>query len=196
MPQLIYGLLLFLYAAQGDISMLGLHIHDKAKAIESISLTKEGEDLSGPTPMVKYVTDNGNHLAVTLQKGKIVYLENDWLHAASGKKPLLSNFTFGETSLREIRAALGTNGFVHKKAMASKTKTTLVMFNCFEVEAAKDVIFVTVTAVSLDADLDETNVADNLLLEAVVLADRHYLDQIWGAEKSYDTNYHKISLPG
>ena len=49
-----------------------------------------------------------------------------------------------------------------------------------------------VTKISLNADVTEENVSEKLKLDALILADKSYLDRAWGKEKVFDENYKKI----
>jgi hypothetical protein len=171
-----------------DISMLGIKIGDSRKSLENIKLkidAKEGE-------MIKFKTDNGNDFSITCQKGKVVYMENDWIQDNKGTQPLFSDFIFGQTSLREIRKKFETNGFTYKQRGTFTTDKYLITFNCFEFDSPNNEIFVTITKVSLTANVTEDNVADNLKLDAIIIANKSYLDKEWGKEKVYDKNYRKI----
>ncbi len=177
-----------------NVAMQGIQIHDSDAKLEAIKLEVVDSDLTIKTPMIKYRTANGNDFAVTIKKGKVVYMENDWQHEGTGSQPLVSDLVFGQTSLREIRAKFGFNGYVHKHHSYMKTKGELIMFNCFELSIPKDVVFVTITALPLDAEVTEETVANHLKLTALVLSDKKYLDEIWGSEKAYDATNPKVSL--
>ncbi|HRF42382.1 MAG TPA: hypothetical protein PK198_26510, partial [Saprospiraceae bacterium] len=97
-------------AQPAGISMLGLKIGDSPKTVEQIKLKVDAREKN----MIKFKTSDGNDFSVTVQKGKIVYMENDWLQNPKATQPLYSDFRFGHTTLREIRARFGTNGFVHQ----------------------------------------------------------------------------------
>lgn len=172
------------------INMAGLGIHDSESSLQNIHLKVIAKD-SG---MIKYETDKGNALAVTIQNGKIVYLENDWSHKPDGEKPLFSDFTFGKTTLREIRTKFGTNGFVHKNVMGTTTETDIVMLNCFELDSPNNEVIVVVTKARANLQTAQEHVADSLKLDAITIADKDYLDEIWGKDKSYDPSYKKIKL--
>lgn len=176
-------------------SMLDIKIHDDQSVLDKIKLEVVAKDTDIPTPMIKFRTANGNDFSVTTSKGKVVYMENDWLHEeGASQKPLLTDFTFGKTSLREVRSAFGTNGFMHVNMQYHKTKTHLCMFNCFEVDSPGNEILVVITRVPLNAKVDESNVSDQLKVDALILADSKYLDKLWGKEKTKDPNYKKIKL--
>jgi len=171
-----------------DISMYGVKINDTKTSLDNLKLkiaTKEDN-------MIKYTTDNGNDFSVTFDNGKVVYMENDWLQDGKSRKPLYSDFTFGQTSLKDIRNELGTNGFTYKSRGAFTTETDLIGFNCFEFNSQNNEVLVTITKISLKEDVTKENVASKLKLDALIIADKSYLDKIWGKEKLFDNNYKKI----
>jgi len=181
------------FSSADNISILGIKIHDKESSLKKIKLDTVAVDEG----MIKFRTENGNDLSFTMKKGKIVYMENDWLHEANGKKPLFSGFRFGETSLRDIRKTLGTNGFTHTDHAAFTSETELIEFNCFEFDSPNNEIFATVTTCPLDTSITESTIADSLKLAAVIICDKGYLDNIWGEKKVYDDKGHyKKIKPG
>ena len=168
--------------------MLGVKIGDTQKSLDKIKLkvdAKEGD-------IIKFKTDNSNDFSVTCQKGKVVYMENDWLQDPKARLPLFSDFQFGQTTLRDIRKKFGTNGFSYKSRGSFTTDKDLIAFNCFEFDSPNNEILVTITKLPLTAKVTEDNVADNLKLDAIIIADKTYCDNIWGKEKAYDKNYNKI----
>ncbi len=184
------AVLLMLFAIP-DISMLSIKIGSPQADLKKIKLKVEASE--GNT--TKYRTDNGNDFSVTAEGGKVVFMENDWLQDAKGTQPLLPGFTFGKTSLKDIRQKFGTNGFVHTNAGSMQTETHLMMLNCFEFDSPNNEVLVTITKVALDTKgLTEENVAEHLKLDALIIADKAYLDKIWGEEKQYDANYKKVKL--
>jgi len=65
------------------------------------------------------------------------------------------------------------------------------MFNCFEFDSKNNEILVTITKILLDEDVTEENVARKLKLDALIIADKTYLDKTWGKDKVFDMNYKK-----
>jgi hypothetical protein len=173
-----------------EISMLGMHIHDAEKVLEELKL----DIVSKGKNMVKFKTENGNHFSITTEKGNIVYMENDWLQQPKSRGALITDFQFGLTSLKDIRTRFGTNGYTYKSNAAFTTDTHLVMFNCFELDSEKEEILVTITKIALKEEVTESNVASKLRLDAIILADKSYLDKIWGKEKTYDAKRKKVTL--
>jgi hypothetical protein len=183
-------LLLSVIPASSEISMLGVKIHDPEKSIAQVKLGQVSKEKN----MVKFKTENGNDFSITIEKGKIVYMENDWLQNPKSREALITDFQFGKTTLKDIRDRFSTNGFSYKRTAAMKTKTHLVMFNCFELESENEEILVTITKIALNDEVTEENVARKLTLDAIILADKNYLDKIWGKEKSHDLKRKKVSL--
>ncbi|MES2484731.1 MAG: hypothetical protein V4581_02130 [Bacteroidota bacterium] len=190
MKTLFASLTLLVLFTASEISMLSIKIGSPAADLEKIKLTVEASE----DGMTKYRTENGNDFSVTVEDGKVVFMENDWLQDVKGTKPLVPGFTFGTTSLKDIRAKFGTNGFVHNIASSMVTDTHVIMLNCFELDSPNNEILVTITKVSKDADATEENVASLLKLDALIIADKNYLDKIWGEEKVYDPNNKKVKL--
>lgn len=126
------------------------------------------------------------------ERGKVAYMENDWLQDEKARQPLFSDFQFGITSLRDIRKKFGTNGFTYKKRLAFTTETDLIEFNCFEFDSPNSEVLVAITKVSLKANPTEKNVGDKLKLDALIITTKDYLDKTWGVEKLFDPNYKKI----
>ena len=175
--------------------MSGISINDPAKKLEKLKLEVIGSEKSGKSPMIKYRTQDGNDLSVTTQNGKVVYIENDWLQDSNSRKPLLTNFEFGKTSIKEIIQRFDTRGFVHKRVSHIKTETDLIEFYCFELDSPNNEILALVTKVSLsNKALAWYNAEEHLLLEAVILANKDYLDEIWGTDKLITENNKKVRL--
>ena len=176
------------FAPTGNISMFGIKINDTRESLANIKLEIVAKDKD----MVKYKTENGNDFSVTFDNDKVVYMENDWLQDVNSRLPLFSDFTFGKTTLKDIRSKFSTNGFTFKSRGYFKTETDLIMFNCFEIDSKKNEVLVTITKVSLKEDVNEETVASKLKLVALIIADEEYLDRTWGKNKVFDTNYKKI----
>ncbi len=185
-------LISLILTSAGSVSMLGIELFDSRTSVEDLNLPVVAQEPG----IVKYRTKNGNDLSVTFENDKVVYLENDWLHQPEGAKPLVSNFTFGKTSINDIRNEYGTNGFTYSKRVFSSTNTHFVTFNCFEFDTDKNEVLVIVTGfpIAERANVNESNISEKLVLQAIIIADKSYLDKIWGKEKVFDENYKKLIL--
>lgn len=187
---LAFSLLITFLFPLGEISMLGIKLNDSRESVEKLKL----EVVVGGVDMVKYRTENGNELSITFDKGQVVYMENDWLQDAKSRQPLISDFSFGKTSLKDIREKFKTNGFAHKNRMVLTTEDDLIEFSCFEFDSPNNEVLVTITVASLKENLTEENIHEKLKLDAIILADKGYLDKIWGEEKVFSEDYKKIKL--
>ncbi len=188
--ELALSLLITLLFIGGDISMLGIKIYDSRESVENLKL----EGIGREPGIIKYRTKDGNDLSVTFEKDKVVYMENDWLENPKNRQPLFSDFSFGQTSLKDIRDKFKTNGFGYKTRMVRMTDDALIDFSCFEFDSPSSVVLVLITTVSLKEELTKENIHEKLKLEAVILADKGYLDRIWGEGKVYSDGYKKIKL--
>src|SRR6266542_6174143 len=127
-----------------DISMFGIKINDSRKSLDNLKLKIVAKDEN----MIKYSTEKGNDFSVTFDKGKVVYMENDWLQNVKSREPLFSDFSFGQTTLKDIRGKFSTNGFTYKSRGAFTTETDLIEFNCFEFDSKNNEVLVVITKVS------------------------------------------------
>ncbi len=192
---IVFLLWIPIFVGNPVISMQGIKIADSEQVVNNISLDVVAFEEKKGAKYFKYSTENGNDFTLTIEKGKVVYLENDWLHDKSGNKPLITNFVFGETTLKDIRAAFGTNGFAYKEHAFLSLEKDLITFNCFELDSPNDEILVIATKIPFSTTgLTEGNVAENFKLEAIILSNKKYLNKIWGKEKAYDGNFKKIKL--
>ena len=187
---LIITITFLFFTSIEDISMLGIKINDSKKSLDNLKL----EIVAKENDMIKYRTKNDNDFSVTFDKDKVVYMENDWLQDVNNRQPLFSDFIFGQTTLKDIRNKFSTNGFTYKARAAFTTETDLIEFNCFEFDSKNNEVLVTITKVSLKENVTEENVANKLKLDALIIADKKYLDETWGKDKVFDKNYKKIKM--
>ncbi|MFM6934458.1 MAG: hypothetical protein ACKOXP_03380 [Flavobacteriales bacterium] len=176
------------FLPSGAISMQGVKINDPKQVLEKLSL----ERISTDQNMQKFRTENGNDFSVTVDKGKIVYMENDWLQEEKGTQALFSDFSFGKTSLKDIRLTFASNGFTYSSRGMFRTPTDVIMFNCYEFDSENNEVLVTITKVSLKEEITEKNLASKAKLDALIIAEKSYLDKTWGKEKVFDPKYKKI----
>lgn len=177
--------------AISDISMYNLKIGDAESSLEAIDLKVAAKDEDAG--MTKYKTMNGNDFSVTTQNGKIVFMENDWLQDAKSTKPLFSNFVFGKTSLKDIRKTFGNNGFAYQNQMAIQLEKHVILFNCYEFDSPNNEVLAVITKVEVSDEITNENLAERAKLDAIIIADKDYLDTIWSGNKIYDPNYKKIN---
>jgi hypothetical protein len=171
-----------LWGFAGDVEMAGLHVNDsKQKMHEVIDYPVVYEDAKS----AEYFTNDGNFFSVTLDQGKVVYMENAWGENEESLKPLFTGFEFGKTTLRNVREEFCSEGYAYKRKMGFVTAKDFIMFKCFNLNPNSSEVLVTVFRVSLKEDTNSENLEDKMTLDAVILADRAYLDKKWGKEKVF-----------
>ena len=176
------------FVPTGGISMYGVKINDSRKSLDHIKLKIIAKD----EHMIKYRTENGNEFSVTFEKGKVVFMENDWLQDSKSRQPLFSKFLFGQTTLQDIRNRFLTNGFTYKSKGTIKTDTELIELNCFEFDSKNNEVLVVITKTALKEGVKKENMASKLKLDAIIIAEKAYLDRFSGKEKVFGKNYKKI----
>jgi len=178
------------FLAVADPAMMGLKIGSPESAISKLTL-KQVAKRDGIT---KFKTENGNDFVVTTEDGVVVYLENDWNLKAESAASLLPGFTFGTTSLKDIRKRFG-KGFVFAENQNYITNEYMYEYHCYEIDSPQGEVLVVVTKIPFSTQVTEnTDIAQKLKLDAIVLADADYLEFLWGSQKSYDKDYKKIKL--
>jgi len=172
-------------------AMMGIKIGSSEATVKKLAL-KEVKHTEG---MYKYRTDNGNDFSITIEEGKVVYMENDWLQEPEGAQSLLPGFTFGKTTLKDIRQRFGSKGFVYAENQNMVTKEYLYEFTCYEITSLNNEVLVVVTKIPFSATVGEnTDVSKLLTLDSIVVARKEYLEYLWGEQKAYSTGYKKIIL--
>lgn len=175
----------------GDhISMLGIKIYNTRESVEKLELEVVGMEPN----IIKYRTEDGNDLSITYFKDRVVYMENDWLQDQKNNRPLITDFTFGQTSLKEIIEKFKTQGFVYKTRNSIELENEIIVFNCFDLDSPNEEVLVIIAKVALDENVTQDNLSEKLMLDAVILSDKTYLDIIWGEEKVYNGINKKIKL--
>jgi hypothetical protein len=174
-----------------DASMQGIKIGSPEAAVAKLTLKKVAES-EGTT---KYRTDNGNDFVVTVDEGKVVFMENDWNQKPESNTALIPGFVFGQTSLKDIRKRLGTKGFVFALNQNLVTKEYLYEFHCFEIDSPQHEILVVVTKIPFSTEVGEnTDISQKLKLDALVVSSLPYLESLWGAQKSFSEDNKKVRL--
>jgi hypothetical protein len=181
-------------SVSAETSIEGVKIGDGPSSLEKLSLTLTNSEKNEGAEIRKYKTKTGNELSITVQKDKVVYIEYDWSQDEESSKTPYDGFIFGKTALTEVRSRFGNNGFTHKRTAFVKSGNGLVTFNCYELVDSSSTIFVVVSKVVPKAGINAANIADHFKLDALILADPAYLDEIWGKEKAYDSAYKKYSF--
>jgi hypothetical protein len=174
-----------------DVAMLGIKIGSPESALSKLTV----KQIAKSGDITKYRTNNGNDFVVTIEEGKVVFMENDWNQKPEGAESLIPGFMFGQTTLKEIRRRFETKGFVYAHNQNLITKEYMYEFHCFEVETPVNQILVVVTKIPFSTNVTEnTDIASKLKLDALVLADPDYLEFLWGEQKSYSEDNKRVRI--
>ena len=188
-------IVLILPKASGQ-SISGIHVGDSRTAVEGLKLKSTAKENQGSTEATKYKLANGNELSVTLdtQKNRVVYIEVDWNKNPEGAASDFPGLKFGLSTLEDIRKVDGSNGFSYQTTAMGESNGNLITFNAYRIENKPGIAVVFVTVLNIaelrkkigNRESTQADVPGNLKLDALILADESYLDEIWGKEKSYD----------
>ncbi len=175
----------FTDAAAQPPGMAGLQIGSTLEEVLSLDM----ELLIHNDFAYKFNTPNGNEFSVTHDNGKVVYMENTWMYESSGESSLIPGFAFG-SSLKEVQRKLGSGGFFFPSIPPTRTEEGILLFNGFDVAGHDGLVFAVITEISLeDMENDEqAMVVDKARLVGMVLADKEYLESIWGPGRNPSEN--------
>jgi hypothetical protein len=191
---LISALSLGLFSVRSDISMMGIKIKDSKETLKKITLPVISNKVTGEKQVTKYEAKNGNDFIVTVLNGFIVEMSNEWSGEKKGAKPLITNFTFGVTTLKDIKKYFGTEGYCYSEDDMIMGKN-YVLFNYFEIESPNNEILLAITVAPKDGDYKDMEPEDYMKLDALILVDTKYLEmQRYGDKEIFDKNYKKIKL--
>jgi hypothetical protein len=182
-------------------SLNGVKIGDLSSTLETLDLQLKGSNTNGNFRFTKFNLSNGNDLSITynIQTNKILYIETDWNQKFKARASGVSSFVFGSTTLEDIRKINGSNGFSWKKLAVQQDDNQVMTFNAYEISQNSDSVVVFVTRLDIPkyraaSDIDkEKKFAKFFKLDAIILANKQYLDQIWGEEKLYDRTNQPIN---
>ena len=146
----------------------------------------------------RWTLPSGNATAVTAapKTGKIVFVEFDWGGDAQTSAADVPGLVFGASTLAEIRAKFGSNGFVFKQHALHMDEHDIIGVNCYALAARKDQVLALVTTQPV-ANVPEVDGKPKIdmgqgTLQAVILADLTYLESIWGKERADDAKDHPV----
>lgn len=190
-------LCLALYGSVGGAaaqSMSGLRLKDDLAKSSTLGMKPTASQEMGPFSMRRWVFQDGNDLAVTARRsdGRIVYLESSWGGRVPGSPTDYPGVNFGETTLAELRAKLGSNGFSYASRAMFETPDGIGTANSYEIAGSPGAV-VTFISVVRKGDMDAIRSGKRKLgevakVDSVVLADASYLDGLWGKDRKADPN--------
>jgi hypothetical protein len=171
-----------------ELAMMGVKIYDPKKVLDKIELTETATEKNRNT----YRLIDGNNFSITLDNGKVVMLENDWMHKQKCTKPLISKFVFGKTTLTDIKKEFGTNGFGYFENFSKTSEADVVNITCFNVQSQGEEVLVVITRAPFRASVTR-DIESYQMLESIILADKKYLDKLWGKKRAYEEHI-KVKL--
>lgn len=187
-------------------SLSGVSIGSDRAALNQLGTAPVSTQTMGPHAAVKFQLPGGNELSATFLRssGEIVYLETDWGGEAAGSFSDFEGFKYGQTSLDDIRRHFGNNGmmFDARPVVSMMPDGGVALFNSYEIsESDVTATFVTTISAAALAELQAKHGNEKLTgyigpaakLNALILAERDYVDTIWGARKTYDAGYAPIT---
>lgn len=141
---------------------------------------------------------NGRSVVVSARTGRVVYLESHWGGPGADPATQLPGLTFGTTTLDDVRARFGSNGFGFKSnAVQLHAGRVLASTNCYGLAGTDTVLCLgTILVPGPDLDPNAPQLGHGLLV-AVILGTEAYLRGRWGDGRLFDPGYHPVRLdPG
>ena len=151
---------------------------------------------------IKWPLSEGVSLSATASPdtGKIVFLEEDWNAASAVDNSSVPGLVFGATTLSDIRRRFGSNGMGFASNAESLRDGSLIGINCYELHHAPGVFvaFVTRLTPSGASGGRAPNAVDtgSGVLVSLIVAEKTYLQTIWGDKLLFDPLYKPIAVPG
>jgi hypothetical protein len=159
-----------------------------------------GEDKYKGMDLFKWILPNRNVLTATVDReGEIVYLESDWGGKSDDTGCDLAGFKFGVTTLADLEARFGSNGFGFKTRPHTRpVDDGVILLNSYEVG---NVVVTFYTRIS-GADYAKVQAArasatgtatgaEFARLEGISMANAAYATSEWGARVA-NTAYKKV----
>jgi hypothetical protein len=178
----------------------GIRIGEEIATASRIAGKPTARVAAGAHEEVRWRLPDGNKLALAtyLGNGQIAYAEETWGGRTDGKPADFPGFTYGETTLADIRKHAENNGFAFVERLIDERADGLRLFNAYEIEGSPGLVVTFVTRMStkdtqkLKAFQDGIDINRAAKLDGVILADARYLGSIWGQAKLRGTNVKPI----
>jgi len=191
---------LFLTAGAQSQTLSGIRIGEEVSAASRVAGKPVAKVPAGPHEEIRFKLPDGNRLAVAtdMDSRRIVYAEEKWGGHPHGRPADFPGFTYGETTLADIRAHADNSGFAFSERLIDDRPDGLRLFNAYEVEGAPGLVVTFVTKMSrkdanrLKSKKEQVDINRSARLESIILADAGYLDSIWGEQKLKGKAYKPI----
>jgi hypothetical protein len=154
-----------------------------------------GSEVAHPFAYTLWGFDDGLSMSATrdAETGEVLYLEM-WRSQAEGTQPTpIPGLTFGQTTRGDLTERFGSEGLVFEtRGRFAEAGPFGAHFISYEIDGTDRVVsFVTIQPF---AEANEET-ADASVLDAVIVADGRYLDQIWGLNRGRLPGYAPIADP-
>ncbi|QRM33647.1 hypothetical protein [Microvirga sp. VF16] len=191
---------LFLTAGTQAQTLNGIRIGEEISAASRIAGKPASRVAAGAHEEVRWSLPDGNKLALATDpgNGRIAFAKETWGGRPDGKPADFPGFTYGETTLANIREHAENNGFAFVERLVEEKPDGLRLFNSYEVEGTPGLVVTFVTRMSAKDSQRLLNKQPGLdinksaRLESIILGDARYLDSIWGERKLKGKNYKPI----
>ena len=211
-------------AAEGDsvrylpcLLMLSLHalcLPARAQTLHGLTIGELLIPALKRMPKTKDLSQVGNDVAIKWRlsesvslsataspdTGKIVFLEEDWSAASAATDSPLPGLVFGAATLGDIRRRFGSNGIGFASNAETLQDGALVGIKCYELRRAPGIFvaFVTRSTPPGSAGGRASNTIDTGkgVLVSFIVAEKTYLQKIWGDRLLFDPHYKPIIVAG
>ncbi len=156
---------------------------------------------AGHYAAIKWPLPGGDSFSATAapDTGKIVLLEEDRDPASATYDVPAPGLILGATTLADIRRRFGSNGIGFASNAESLQAGALIGINCYELRHAPGVFvaFVTRLVPPRHKDRAPTHIDTGAgVLVSIIVAEKSYLEEIWGDDLLFDHHYKPIDVPG
>lgn len=185
-------------------SLSGISIGDDISSLSILSRLPPIKENIGDYTSEKYSLKEGGrlHLIYSRNDKKILYIETDWEDLKTSVTRDFEGFVYGKVTLKDLNHKTGSNGYAYTEMppLPDSDDGSMITLNSYDLEDSNNQVVTFVMRVTpsraryLNGNNISTGMDDEFKLASVILADSSYLTQIWGQNKTQDTNYKPIRL--
>lgn len=185
-------------------SLSGISIGDDISSLSILGRPPSIKENIGDYTSEKYSLTEGErlHLIYSSNDKKILYIATKWEGLKTSVPREFKGFVSGKATLKDLNHKTGSYGYAYPEMppLPDSDDGSMVTLNSYDLEDSNNqvVTFVMRVAPLRARYLKQNNIItgmdDEFKLASVILADSSYLAQIWGQNKTQDTNYKPIRL--
>lgn len=184
-------------------SVLGLSIGAPESALGGLGLAAADSIVTPKMSIRGYDLPDGGRFEVVVDRAtnETVFLQHSRLGATETAVGDLPGTTYGRTTLAQLRARCGSNGFVYRGSpRPDAVGDRFVLTNGYDIEG-QPLVAVFLTSLPVDlarkfasgSEADAKAMGDIAVLSGTILARRDYIETVWGAERMTDKDYRPIA---